>query len=340
MRYTTASKQHLIITQLWLQGANTNDSGGTEAVNHVSQHLHTHLEQHFTSPKASTAAEYKHAIQCALRALDRDLDRDDLSGGSTVSLVLIDTKQSLLVEADLGDSHVFFADHEPQSPQSSHSPESPSRVDSGSSAPNGWNVEMLSVEHSPDNPTEKKRIEDAGGEVNYRSGIARIGGVSMSRALGDLEYKKPRVNRLAGHNLSDLDGVETGLAPGRTAIYDLVSNKATFAVRHLNGQSLILLASDGVGDAKDAEEVTRLAVDRWQQGAEAKEIAEEITKREGKAKGADNCTVVVVVLDTEGKGRRSIDSGVGRRSLDVPEAGGRRRRRSSIASLKDWIRDR
>jgi serine/threonine protein phosphatase PrpC len=313
--------------------ANTGDSGGTEAVNHVSQHLHTRLEEHFT--KSSTAAEYEHAIQCALRDLDRDLDRDDLRGGSTVSLVLIDTKQDLLIEADLGDSHVFFADHEPQSPQFL-SAEPVSRVDS--SAP--WNVEMLSVEHGPDNTVEKKRIEDAGGEVNYRSGIARIGGVSMSRALGDLEYKKPRVNRLAGHNLSDLAGVETGLAPGRTAIYDLVSNKANFAVRHLHGQCLILLASDGVGDAKDAEAVTRLAVDRWQQGAEAKEIAEEITRREGKATGADNCTVVIVVLDTESKGRRSIDSGVGRRSFDIPEGGGRRRRRSSIASLKDWIRDR
>jgi serine/threonine protein phosphatase PrpC len=302
--------------------------------------LHTHVEEHLLDPKASSAADYKHAIQCALRDLDRDLDRDDLHGGSTVSIVLIDTKQNLLVEADLGDSHVFFADHEPTSPQSL-SPESPTRVDSGSSAANGWNVEMLSVEHAPYIPSEKKRIEDAGGEVNYRSGIARIGGVSMSRALGDLEYKKPRVNRLAGHNLSDLAGIETGLAPGRTAIYDLVSNKANFAVRQLKGQSLILLASDGVGDAKDAEDVTRLAVDRWQQGAEAKEIAEEITKREGKVQGADNCTVVVVVLDTEGKGRRSIDSGVGRRSLDVGEGGGgRRRRRSSIASLKDWIRER
>jgi serine/threonine protein phosphatase PrpC len=304
-----------------------NDSGGAEAVSHVEQHLHKHIEQHLIG---SSAAEYKHAIQYALKDLDRDLDRDNLHGGSTVSLVLIDTKQNLLIEADLGDSHVFFADHEPRSPQSL-SPESPTRVDSGSSAANG-----------PDSPSEKKRIEDSGGEVNYRSGIARIGGVSMSRALGDLEYKKPRVNRLAGHNLADLGVVETGLAPGRTAIYDLVSNTANFAVRQLNGQSLILLASDGVGDAKDAEEVTRLAVSRWQQGTEAKEIAEEITRREGKVQGADNCTVVVIVLDTEGKGRRSIDSGVGRRSLDVSEGGGggRRRRRSSIASLKDWMSGR
>lgn len=298
------------------------------------------MEQHLNNPKATSPAEYKHAIQSALKTIDKDLDRDNLDGGSTVALVLIDTKQNLLIEANVGDSHVFFADHEPQSPQSL-SPSSPTRGDSNSSSGQvSWHVDCLSVEHAPDNPLERRRIEDAGGEVNHRSGIARIGGVSMSRALGDLEYKKPRVNRLAGHDLSDLIGVETGLAPGKKATHDLVSNKADFAVRTLNGLSLLLLASDGVGDAGDAEEVTRLAVDRWQQGKDAKEIAEELTSREGKMKGADNCTVVVVVLDTESKRRRSVDSG--RRSFDASgfDGGSRRRRRSSITSLKDWIMDR
>ncbi|KAF1941032.1 protein serine/threonine phosphatase 2C [Clathrospora elynae] len=310
--------------------------GGTEAVNHVEGCLVTYLEQYLVNPRATNAAEYKHAIQNTLKAVDQDLDREDLRGGSTVALALIDVKQGILIQSNLGDSHVVFADHEPQSPQSL-SPIPLSRVDS--ITVEGWNVEVLSVEHSPDSPLEKRRVEDAGGEINYSSGIARIGAVSMSRALGDLEYKKPRVNRLAGHDLSDLIGVGTGLAPGKTATQDLVSNKPHFAVRDLHGQSLILLASDGVGDAKDAEEVTRLAVQRWQQGKEAKEIADELTQREGRMKGADNCTVMVVVLDTEGKGRRSIDGG--RQSLDfsgIEGNGSRRRRRSSIASLKDWIR--
>ncbi|CAE7185279.1 hypothetical protein CFE70_006273 [Pyrenophora teres f. teres 0-1] len=314
--------------------------GGTEVVNYVSQHLHEHLEEHLNNPtKATSPVEYKHAIQCALKSIDKELDRDNLDGGSTVTLALIDTKQNLLVHANLGDSHAFFADHEPASPQSL-SPSSPTRGDSISCSGLNWHVDCLSVEHAPDNPLEKQRIEKAGGEINYRSGIARIGGVSMSRALGDLDYKRPRVNRLAGHNLSDLIGVETGLAPGKKATHDLVSNKADFAVRMLHGQSLLLLASDGVGDAGAAEEVTRLAVDRWEQGKDAREIAEELTSREGKIKGADNCTVVVVVLDTENKRRRSVDSG--RRSFDVSgqDGGSRRRRRSSITSLKEWIMDR
>lgn len=308
-------------------------------MNYISENLHTHLELHLNTPKASSVTEYKIAIQSALKSIDSDLDRDNLDGGSTVTLALIDTKQNLLVHANLGDSHAFFADHEPESPQSL-SPSSPTRAGSSSSDQVAWHVECLGVEHAPDSPLERRRIENAGGEINYRSGIARIGGVSMSRALGDLDYKRPRVNRLAGHDLSDLAGVETGLAPGKKATHDLVSNKADFAIRTLNGQSLLLLASDGVGDAGDAEEVTRLAVDRWQQGKDAKEISQELTSREGKMKGADNCTVVVVVLDTENKRRRSVDNG--RRSFDASgfDGASRRRRRSSITSLKDWIMDR
>jgi len=313
--------------------------GGAETVNHVQQNLATHLEAHFSiKPKASTPEEYKGAIQLALKAVDRELDIAGASGGSTVALALIDTKQGLLIEADLGDSHIVFADHQPQSPVSTESGNGNGYGSrNGSIAATGWDIERLSVEHAPASPEERRRVEAAGGKINYATGIARIGGVSMSRALGDIDYKLPRINRLAGHDLSDL-GVETGVAAGRTVTQDLVSNKAHFSVRNLNGQSLILLASDGVGDAQDAEEVTRLAVERCQQGVEAKEIAEELTRREGKMQGADNCTVVVVVLDTAGKSRRSVDSG--RMSLEVSMegSGSRRRRRSSIASLKDWMR--
>ncbi|KAL6706214.1 hypothetical protein ACN47E_005949 [Coniothyrium glycines] len=321
--------------------------GGTETVNHASQNLVTHLEQSFAKPKDNTPDEYKLAIQRAVNAIDKDLDRANLSGGSTLALILVDTKQGFLIEADLGDSHVVFADHQPGSPAATAVTGS---VDSDnddaitSNDPTGWNVETLSVEHSPDRPDEKRRVEKAGGEVNYLSGIARIGGVSMARAIGDIDYKRPRVNKLAGHDLSDL-GVSTGLAPGAKATHDLVSNKAHFSVRYLQGQSLVLLASDGVGNAEDAAETTRLAVDRWKAGAKAAQIAQELTTREAKAEGADNCTVLLVVLDTDKKSsRRSRSDSMrsGRGSLEVPDlegSGGRSRRRSSIARIKDWIRD-
>lgn len=51
---------------------------------------------------------------------------------------------------------------------------------------NGQAIEM-SEDHKPDNEGERKRIEQAGGFVEE----GRVRGVlSLSRALGDLEYKQ------------------------------------------------------------------------------------------------------------------------------------------------------
>ena len=119
----------------------------------------------------------------------------------------------------------------------------------------------------------------------------------MTRAVGDTELKLPRVNNLAGHNLTDLDGVETGLRPGEKASADLVTNKAHFSVQHLKGESLVFLSTDGIGEEKDAELAARTATEWKREGWSAQRIANELTKRAGKTKDSDNCTVIVVSLE-------------------------------------------
>lgn len=119
----------------------------------------------------------------------------------------------------------------------------------------------------------------------------------MTRAVGDTELKLPRVNNLAGHILTDLDGVETGLRPGRKASADLVTNQAHFDVKLLQGESMVFLSTDGIGEQKDAELAASTATSWRRQGWSAKQIADELATRAGKSKGSDNCTVIVIILE-------------------------------------------
>ena len=48
----------------------------------------------------------------------------------------------------------------------------------------------LSFDHKPSHPTEKERIESAGGFVSNFGGMSRVNGnLNLSRAIGDLKYK-------------------------------------------------------------------------------------------------------------------------------------------------------
>lgn len=50
----------------------------------------------------------------------------------------------------------------------------------------GNKAEQLSIDHKPNYPSEKKRIEDMGGEIEFDGADWRIKDLSLSRAFGDL----------------------------------------------------------------------------------------------------------------------------------------------------------
>ena len=57
-------------------------------------------------------------------------------------------------------------------------------------------IDSLSVDHKPENPEEKSRIENAGFKVEMDRGCFRIcknlanSSINISRTIGDLMYKK------------------------------------------------------------------------------------------------------------------------------------------------------
>lgn len=93
--------------------------------------------------------------------------------GSTVALCLINLTQGELICSNLGDSHIIFAERDPKT-------ETPYHIVSNAS-PLGdirWLTKIqrrLTKAHKPGMPDEQARIEEAGGRVEVRSGVPRLG---------------------------------------------------------------------------------------------------------------------------------------------------------------------
>jgi serine/threonine protein phosphatase PrpC len=156
----------------------TQCSAGATVADHVAANLIQHLDGELANATEFSVETYQAAIQAALVAEDEDISREDFTGGSTVALALVDTAQKLLVAANLGDSQVVFAKRLQRNKKEEAKLlklDQSLRAHHVSKKKNQWEVTRLSVSHDPDSPDEKKRIEDSGGEVNYDTGVPRVG---------------------------------------------------------------------------------------------------------------------------------------------------------------------
>ena len=163
----------------------------------------------------------------------------------------------------------------------------------------GGQVEALSEDHKPNDLHEKARIEAAGGwvETIEGSGGARThyrvnGNLNLSRALGDLEYKKRE----------DL--------PPKAQI--ITATPDVKVVERLEGDEFVLVACDGIWDVKDNQAAVdffrakgiRGKVDKEEKDcAILKKAVEDllddclaIDAKESMGIGADNMTAILVLL--------------------------------------------
>jgi serine/threonine protein phosphatase PrpC len=243
-------------------------------------------ENYMTDP-ASAMQKTFHKTQYLIEKATR-LGRFDANrSGSTASVALHDVKNNLLHVAHVGDSRVVLA-------------QEMSKDENGNC---GIKTLDLSVDHKPDQPEERKRIEKAGGIVvfdgawNHRVYAKKkdktgrsYPGLNMSRAMGDLQgYHDAGIS--ATPDISSrkiLDGTQ-------------VSGEDSSGI----SDKFILLCSDGVwefvssstavqivnsfpfGEAqKAAEQLAAIAWDHWVDEMNG-EVVDDITALVVHLKGRD-----------------------------------------------------
>lgn len=162
-------------------------------------------------------------------------------------------------------------------------------------------------------PSEKARIEEAGGEVINRSGTHRLGmsreprsthgpgqtigtpkadanprtgSLNMSRAVGDLQYKNP-VNTLAEQSVQSE-------SRGNFLSNDPYTSRRTL---HTDRRYLLLVVSDGVTDRVDDANLVKHVMKLSMRGKPASEIAQEIATNSASRPQSDNASCIVAMID-------------------------------------------
>eukprot|EP00439_Symbiodinium_sp_Y106_P067654 s3114_g11.t1 len=156
----------------------------------------------------------------------------------------------------------------------------------------------LSKDHKPNDAGEKRRIQAAGGWVeSCGAGQHRVNGnLNLSRALGDLEYKKDMSRRPEEQIICSTPDV-------------------TFRERDLEKDEFLLICCDGVWDVKTNQQAVDFVRKRLPSADDATEPALEHALeallddcvspdlRETHGLGGDNMTAVVVLLKAPSKAR-------------------------------------
>ena len=211
------------------------------------------------------------AIHEAFAATDAKILAEAGEAGSTAAVALVIGER--LCVAHLGDSRTVLCRSE--------------RV--------GWATE----DHKPDAPSERARIEAAGGHVTTpqvvgQINVPRLNGVlSVSRAFGDAAFK----NQPAA-----AEGVEGGEAGALSALPDVMQRTLDPSF-----DSFLLLASDGLFDFMNNDTAVAIALEELGRRWPVRTIEQRAQKacdrlvREAVCSGhcSDNVTVVLAMLADE-----------------------------------------
>jgi len=188
--------------------------------------------------------------QAELKTLKNDNDGSDSFAGCTANVVLI--HKNVAYCANAGDSRCILWSNK--------------------------KVIALSEDHKPDNEIEKTRITKAGGFIIE----GRVNGnLNLSRALGDLEYKKN----------ANLKPAEQLISPMPDVVKRAIKPEDAFLV----------MGCDGIWEILTQEEICQIAENGLVKASKITEVAEEILDRglatdTSQGIGCDNMSAIVIKL--------------------------------------------
>lgn len=135
-------------------------------------------------------------------------------------------------------------------------------------------VVVETVDHKPDHPTEKGRIEAAGGSVSFEDPPRLDGSLAVSRGLGDFEYKADGQKPVGEQKVSCIPDIyeASAVTPG----------------------SLCILGCDGIWDVMTAEEVAQFVCDALTSESDLGDISAEILRQCLQRNSRDNMTCMIM----------------------------------------------
>lgn len=222
----------------------------------VAKYAGEHVFDRLRNEKAYKDGQYKDAFKRAFLGTDQDLIDDptifcDTTGCTAVAALITDKK---IYVANAGDSRAVLSV--------------------------GGKSKALSYDHKPSNKSESVRIMEAGGYIQF----SRVNGnLSLSRAIGDFEYKK-----------------NAELGPEK----QIVTSNPDISERDITPEDeFIIIACDGIWDVLSSQKaislVRRKIAERKDLGVICEEVMEQCCAKEaegGGSLGRDNMTIVVVGL--------------------------------------------
>lgn len=189
-----------------------------------------------------------------------DTGDEALFSGCTLTVVVLFPRENRVVAANVGDSRAF-----------AWLPEAANATTTDEFA-----VKPLSMDHWPDVPSERSRIESSGGFVHFQGLWRVVGQLAVSRSLGDRHLRRFVTAEPSVFHV-DLPAPNQGVG------------------------SLLVLASDGLWETMDSAQVSRIIFERCKQAGglpsvDLDALAAELAAQSYVRGGLDNTAVLLVQL--------------------------------------------